>query len=143
MINFFVDTNVLVYAACKKSKFYRLSQDFLTNNRCFISDQIYLEFINVCLRNKLYQCHQALELLDNIVSQDNVSLIHPTGHTFEIWRLLQDGYQLSKRHLFDSYITATMLANGLEHLATFNTKDFAMFKEIKLHSWSDRFKVAV
>lgn len=137
MINFFVDTNVLVYAVCKNSKFYHLSQDFLTNNRCFISDQVYLEFINVCLRHKLYQYYQALELLDNVISQDNISLIHPTEHTFEIWRLLQDGYQLSKKHLFDSYIAATMLANGLEHLATFNIKDFSVFKEIELYSWDD------
>jgi len=50
---------------------------------------------------------------------------------------LHDKHKLKKRHLFDSYLVATMLTNKTEHLATINQKDFKVFEQIELVEWKE------
>ena len=41
-------------------------------------------------------------------------------------------YKVCKKDIYDANIAATMLANQLEELFTFNIKDFELFDEIRL-----------
>lgn len=49
---------------------------------------------------------------------------------FPIWRDLVERYGVSGKTTHDARLVATMLANGVDRLLTFNGKDFARFAEI-------------
>ena len=59
-------------------------------------------------------------------------VISPNQNTYYIWIELVKNYNLNGNRIFDAYLAATALSNGINQIATDNTRDFKKFKEIKL-----------
>ncbi|MDW7680970.1 MAG: hypothetical protein SCK70_10420 [bacterium] len=58
------------------------------------------------------------------------TLISPTSKTFMIFRTLLEQYPNLKNRVFDLYLTATALDNGIDNICTWNIKDFKNIQEI-------------
>jgi len=133
------DTNLLVYARDLDSPYYQRSKELqdLVNSgelKAAITPQNLLEFYSVTtnlIKNK--NADSQKEAIDEIEKYliSPFELVVPSGSEIGIvLRLIKDK-KLRGRKIFDVYLAATMLSNGIDTIYTANVKDFKMFSEIK------------
>ncbi len=137
--NIFVDTNVWVARILKNHTFHKRAKDALdehTKNKeyLYISSQIIREIISVCTLGKglsrpltwdeLYQ--ELAAVLKQVV------LLPENSKT--VARLVDLGkqYRVRGKQIHDANIAATMLANSISRILTFNPDDFKRFDEIEV-----------
>lgn len=130
-----IDSNILVYAINRRSPKHKAAQIFLQNNirHLEVAHQNILEALRVLTHPKFpysMTIHHALKAIDNILKSCRV--ICPTEKTHYITLLLIKKNKLVSDQIFDAYLAATALSNGITTIATDNTRDFKKFKEIKL-----------
>lgn len=130
-----VDTNILVYAINKRSPKYKQAQKFLEDNQgdLILAHQNILETIKVLTQPKF---SHPIDLISAIEAVLNISagcqiIIPKIGTEFIALELIKRS-KLSGNRIFDAYLTATALSNGVDAIATDNIKDFKKFKEIKI-----------
>ena len=130
----FVDTNVLVYASQKQSKFHlqaatHLDQARQAGQELWIIRQVLREYLSVVTRPQPGQAPLSMSLAINDVQ------------TFErTFNVAEDGSNVSHeltellaqvptggRQVHDANLVATMLAHGLTRLLIFNVADFRRF----------------
>ena len=58
--------------------------------------------------------------------------IFPKEKTFKLLNDFLNVHPTTKKQVFDMFLVATMLSNGVNQILTYNTKDFYRFKEIKV-----------
>ncbi|MEK7517774.1 MAG: PIN domain-containing protein [Patescibacteria group bacterium] len=130
-----VDTNILIYAINADSQKHKKAQKFLKANegKLEISHQNILEAIRV-LTHKRFSRPMALKnALKAILSvSKSCSMISPNDSTYYFAVELIKTYKLTGNRIFDAYLTATALSNGIKSIATDNTRDFKKFKEISI-----------
>ena len=130
-----VDTNIFIYAINADSPKYKRAQKFLKDNqvKLEISHQNVLEAIRV-LTHKSFSRPMTLKhaLKAVLVIIKSCFLISPNQSTYYFAIELIKNYKLSGNRIFDAYLAATALSNGIDTIATDNTRDFKKFKEIKL-----------
>lgn len=129
-----VDSNILIYSFDINSSKNAISRIFLSSekNLC-ISQQNFLETYRVITHDKYskpMKSIEALEALELIV--DEFKVIFPTNATYKLFKELCRKYIVGSNVIFDVYLIATMLSNGINIIATDNAKDFAKFEEIKI-----------
>lgn len=73
--------------------------------------------------------HEALEAV--LAITDNAKLLTPNKTTYYLFMDLIDKYRLTSDKIFDGYLIATALSNGVNVVATDNIKDFKDVSEIK------------
>lgn len=130
-----VDSNILVYAINRRSPKNKIAQIFLQNNigHLEIAHQNILEALRVLTHPKFpspMKINDALKAIENILKSCRV--ICPAEKTHYIALLLIKKNKLVSDQIFDTYLIATALSNGINAIATDNTRDFKKFKEIKL-----------
>lgn len=139
----FVDTNVLVYAADKRSPFQNqakaIRQQGLKGDMYLcISPQVLNEFYATITHPKRVDTPlsqtKALEEIDKYFKATNIQKIYPTELTVTIFLDLLSNYTVTKQAIHDLNIVATMLTYKVTHLYTYNTQDFGKFKEITVLS---------
>ena len=130
-----VDSNVLIYSLDENSSKCRVSQAFLSQNHlslCF-AHQNAVECMRVMTYSKYLRPMEVHEALDSIASVVSVfKIISPNRSTLSLFFELSRFYQVKSNVIFDLYLIATMLSNGVDTIATDNEKDFAKFEEIKV-----------
>lgn len=130
-----VDSNILVYAINKKSPKYKKAVKFLEDNKfeLVLAHQNILETIKV-LTQKKYSHPISSELATNSVSliANAGRVISPNNITYPIVLDYVKKFKLSGNRIFDAYLAATALSNGIYEIATDNIKDFQKFKEVKV-----------
>ena len=62
----------------------------------------------------------------------NFLLLPPTENSLSIFEKLIQQYQPKGNQVFDIEIVSIMLDNGINHIATFNQKDFFNLKEVQI-----------
>lgn len=130
-----VDTNILVYAINRRSPKNKIAQIFLQNNigNLEFTHQNILEALRVLTHPKFpssMKVLRALKAIENIMK--TCRIINPVEKTIYITLILIKRYKLVSDQVFDTYLAATALSNGITTIATDNIRDFKKFKEIKL-----------
>lgn len=132
-----LDSNILVYLIARKSHGHKHSMDFMNSlirskeyYGC-ISDQNYLESFRVLTHQKYKKPLTSNVARDMLNQYLNVlTIVTPKSSTLQITMDLIAKHKLLSNSVFDAYLVATMISNGISHIATFNVKDFTKYKEI-------------
>lgn len=130
-----IDTNILVYSVNLDSPKYKQAISFISENigQLEIAHQNILEAISVLTHKKFSHPKRLKEALNATLSiTRSCSLISPNQNTLYLALELIKKHKLSGNKIFDAYLTATALSNGINTIATDNTRDFKKFKGIRL-----------
>lgn len=134
------DTNILIFAHNLDSPFYEEANNLQESvNQGFLKGalavQNLLEFYSTitnqnAIRNSLAPEYALKEINKYLISP--FEIIFPTGNEIRVVNHLLADKQILGRKIFDVYIVATMLANGIRTIYTHNEKDFKIFKEVEV-----------
>lgn len=135
----FLDTNILIHHTFKRFDedkhlaTKRLFKHLVENSyQIFISSQVLREFYAISTNAKFFD--QPLSVDEAILKVDEFQssfVVLEESYTEELKRLCKK-YEIVKQKVHDTNIVATMIANGVEVIATFNRKDFDGFDEVVL-----------
>lgn len=128
-----VDSNILIYAINADSPKHTKARSFLQEKlgSLEISHQNILETIRVLTHRKFskpMKLKLALEAIQAIA--DSCRLISPDQTTYYLTLELISKYKLTGNRIFDAYLAATALSNGIDTIATDNVEDFNKLTEI-------------
>jgi len=130
-----VDSNILIYSVNLDSSKHEQAQKFISDNlgKLEITHQNILETIRVLTHKNFSHPKKLKEALSAVLSVvKSCFLIAPNQNTIYLALDLIKYHQLSRNRIFDAYLAATALSNGINTIATDNTRDFKKFKEITL-----------
>jgi len=137
----FLDTNILLHQTfddLDENKYNIVTDtlDKLLTNDCklYISSQILREFFAISTNAKIFQdpltVEEAVQKIQEF--QDSFNVLYDTNSSLDILKKLVIQYRIERQKIHDSNIAATVIANNIDGLFTFNTKDFKIFQEITL-----------
>jgi len=129
------DSNILVYSLNDDSSKQSLAQKFLQENQdnLEIAHQNIFETLRILTHPKLsarMNPIEAIQAMKDILLGYRV--ISPNDQTYRITLALMNKYNLASDMIFDAYLVATALSNGIDTIATDNVRDFKQFIEIKV-----------
>ena len=130
-----VDTNILLFAINSDSAKHKQAQKFLEDNagELEIAHQNVLEAIRVVTHRSFSQPMNLKDALSAVLSiAKSCFIISPNQNTYYLAIELIKNYKLSGNRIFDAYLAATALSNGISAIATDNTRDFKKFKGITI-----------
>lgn len=133
---YLLDTNVIIYALDGTSPFFPKAKAVLT--RCFsgeiegfVAQQNLLEATNVLVSVYKLPKKEVIKELHRLGKEFRLTTIFPLHSTiFTFWKLLAENKK-TRADIFDFYLAATMVDNGLNQILTRNAKDFAGITTIK------------
>lgn len=140
----FLDTCVLIDGLYKDSDHYAAARPLLDQAESNegagfrISPQVLAEFYAVVTHPKRVSHpkspSEALETIDKFLVMPGISLLPIPPDIVRRWMELIRRYpqHVIHRKIFDAQIVATMLANEVKTIYTFNVTDFAPFAEIEV-----------
>lgn len=132
-----VDANVLVYAMDADARHHEAARALLataldSSTTLYVTSQILCEFYSVVTNArrvpKPRSSDDALRAISDLLVFLHVLPI--PAHAVEGWLDLPRRHPVVGGDVFDLQIVATMLANGVQRIYTFNTDDFEMFPEL-------------
>ncbi len=135
----FLDTNVLIYQTFEdldetKHKICEKKINELNKKevKLYISPQIIREFYAISTNSKILNNPLTPTLAIVKVNEflDNFFIIYENSKTINILENLVLKYNIKKQKIHDTNIISTMLTHGIDHILTFNQKDFNPFDEI-------------
>jgi predicted nucleic acid-binding protein len=130
-----VDSNILVYAINSDSPKYRRAVSFLQSYKSSLvfAHQNIIEAIKVLTERKYSHPISSALAANAVLSITNAcKVISPNDMTFFLVLEYITKHQPIGNRIFDAYLAATALSNGIHQIATDNVKDFQGFREIKL-----------
>lgn len=133
MSKILADTNILVYATDRSSRFHQRSLEFLTSQgQIHLPSKVLVEFFAVVTRAPVSSLPVpvALSSIEWFTSQYPV--IHPNADSQRIlWEMTRRPTLVGLR-IHDGEIASIGLAHGIRRLATFNVRDFAGIDGIEI-----------
>lgn len=136
------DSNVLIYNHNISAPLYQQSRNYHEKVLAgeisgIISPQNLTEFLAVVTSYRRMtqplSGDKALTAIKNYLNPaSNFTVIYPNQLTLQIFQDLEKKYKVSSQKIFDVFLVATMLGNNISTLLTANTKDFALFPQIKI-----------
>ena len=118
--SFFVDANVLVYAALKDDAGHDISKALLKDSSrgpLYLSPQILAEFYSTVTSAKRvtapYSPAEAIEFIETLLSYEHVVVLPISEDVPMRWISLLKAFEVRGPHVFDLQIAATMLAHGV------------------------------
>lgn len=123
-----IDTNILVYAQDRRSPFYEKSrllfaQVISGSLEMVVSQQVILEAHSVLIKVYKRPPKEVVALIGTIVSNFSISVVCPLSTTLHRFGgLLCSAPPFND--VFDIYLAATLLDNGITKLLTANERDF-------------------
>ena len=137
-----VDTNVLVYAADTSSPVHEPSKalrdrGFRGEVPLAVAPQILMEFFAVITSPRRVSSPRSSEEaraeVEKYVGADNILTIYPDrralDHTID---LLHHHPQVTRQEIFDLFLVATMRANSVSRIYTYNHQHFTRFAGIEV-----------
>ena len=130
-----VDSNILVYSINRRSAKHVAAKNFFQSKAgdLKIAHQNIFETLRILTHPKFpfpMKINEALKAIDNILKSCQV--VSPNEKTYYITFLLIRENRVKSDQIFDAYLAATALSNGIDTIATDNIRDFKKFKEINL-----------
>lgn len=130
-----VDSNILIYSINSDSPKHKKAQKFLNDNlsNLEVAHQNILESIRVLTHRRFSRPMNLKDALNSVLNIiKSCSVISPNQNTYYLAIELINNYKLSGNRIFDAYLAATALSNGIYTIATDNVRDFQKFKELKI-----------
>lgn len=131
-----VDTNLFIYAHNADSAYYKKARRFLKklikgNNLC-LTPQVLLESFRILTQKmeKPIDEEEAWRLLDAYLN-DQTRMVYPTPKALLMAKDFSKKYRIKGAKIFDAYLVATIVENGVDTIYTHNEKDFLVFREIR------------
>jgi predicted nucleic acid-binding protein len=134
-----VDANVLVYALDADAQHHAASRALLESARdasstLYVTSQILCEFYSIVTNGKrVVKPRSSTEALKAV--SDLLGFLHVLpvpAHTVDGLMGLLARHPVTGGDVFDLQIIATMQANGVQRIYTFNTGDFDVFSELSV-----------
>ncbi len=124
-----IDTNIFIYAMDNSSAYHEAATGLLTNNHhtLFTTAKNISEFFAVTSKLKI-NLADCLAFYHEI--RINCHILFPSEKSLQIFKELLEKYQPTGNKVFDVEIISIMMAHKINHIATFNQKDFITVKEI-------------
>lgn len=134
----FIDTNILVYLANKSSPRHdetkKIFQEISKKHDMWISWQILREYAVVMTRTESFEKPLSpKKVVEDIVKWKGIFHIADENErvSSNLLKLVSD-YSLKGKRIHDANIVASMLAEEIDLIFTWDTKDFNTFTEIAL-----------
>lgn len=133
------DSNVLIYALDADARHHTAARALLESARdgsttLYVTSQILCEFYAVVTNArrvaKPRTSADALDAISDLLAFLNVLPV--PAHAVDGWMNLLRRRPVTGGDVFDLQIVATMQANDVQRIYTFNTGDFAIFDEISV-----------
>ncbi|HEY1835886.1 MAG TPA: PIN domain-containing protein [Candidatus Saccharimonadales bacterium] len=131
---FLADSNIIIYALNSSSPKHKAAQVFLQAHASHLAlaHQNVLESLRVLTHHKFSSPMTPAEATRAIMSiAEACRVITPDRTTYYLALELIRKYKLPGDKIFDAYLAATALTNGVSTIATDNTKDFAAIEELE------------
>jgi len=136
--SFLVDTNILVYLSDKNSQFYLPTLHFFEksereNIKLVVAHQSILELTRTLVKDYQLNFTQATQKSRLITYDEKFEVIFPLYSTLHTY------YKIAKNknkigNVFDLYLAATALDNGINNIVTNNPIDFTKIPNFKAFS---------
>lgn len=132
-----LDTNIIIYAINTASPKHTKAQQFIREyqSKLAIAHQNIFEALRVLTHPNFpspLTVPKAIQAVENIA--EALHIIFPTFETHHLATELIKKYHLTADKVFDAYLVATAITNGIETIATDNTKDFQLLTEVETHN---------
>ena len=137
-----VDTNVLIYAADTSASFHEPSRQlrdrgFRGEVSLVVTPQVLMEFFAVITSPRRVttprSAEEARAEVEKYAHAANIPKIYPDSTALErTIQLLQHHPQVTRQEIFDLFLVATMLANGVTRIYTYNQQHFTRFAGIEV-----------
>lgn len=127
-----VDTNILVYATNKDSGYYKKSKKILEiiakgEIKGVITPQNVFEYISVVTSKKRVfnpvLTHVAVSAIEHFI-ESGIKIIYPSEESLNEGLKLTGKAKARGQKVFDVYLAATLIDNGVKFIITANTSDF-------------------
>jgi len=134
-----LDANVLVYAVNADASQHTASRALLSATRdasttLYVSSQILCEFYSIVTNPRrvatALSSAEALGIVSTILALPGLQVLPIPARTVSGWIELLQQRPVTGGDIFDLQIVATMQANGIDRIYTFNTEDFEAFPGI-------------
>jgi len=136
-----IDTNVLIYSYDETQNLHSSSYAFIENAfkgliSALIAHQNLLEFLAVVTNPKRveYPLSTGGAFEKIAVYAANLPLISPSVRTFSTFTDLFSRHPLMRERIFDLYLAATALDNGITQICTWNVKHFKAIPELSVRT---------
>ena len=130
------DSNLLVYFLDEKSSFFEPTKQLFSliiikQITGILAHQNILEAENVFITKYKLNKDAVLDSMEKVVDSFYFELISPSATTFEQFNKLYSS-STAKTDIYDYYLAATMLDNGINRILTGNSKDFSRIPGIEV-----------
>jgi predicted nucleic acid-binding protein len=129
--SFFVDANVLVYAALKDDSRHDVAKALLKDSSrgtICISPQILTEFYSTITSSKRvtvpYAPMDAVKFIETLLGYEHIRVLPISREVSDRLHALLKTYGVKGPLVFDLQIVATMLVHGVTKILTYNVRDF-------------------
>lgn len=137
-----IDTNVLVYAADTTAAFHEPSKQLRDRGMrgelsLAVSPQVLMEFFAVVTNPRRVEHprspEEARAEIDKYVHAAAIRKIHPGNDILgRALTLMEQHPQVTRQDIFDLFLVATMFANGVTCIYTYNQEHFTRFEGIEV-----------
>ncbi len=128
-----VDTNVLVYAADMSFPLHEEAREALfvlaEEDRGFITPQNLTEFISTTTKLGM-ELPAVMDYVETF--SEMFRIVYPNHVTLALFVSLVQQREITKARVFDAFLAATYLSNGIDAIYTYNTKDFEKLGAIRV-----------
>ena len=135
-----LDTNILVYARDSESPFFKKAKEIVYKARrgeleACISLQNLSEFYAIVTNPKQVQnpltSQEAKKDVEEYLFYSNIKKLSVKESTVKLAIELAEKYSITKQHIYDTQLVATLIENRVKKIITMNTDDFSVFNEIE------------
>jgi predicted nucleic acid-binding protein len=128
------DSNILVYSLDEDSPFFQktkaLYRHVLDNNiQPVVATQNITETTNVLCKYYKVEIQTAAEKISDLIDTFSFQVIQPKQETHTTFFQLLSRYS-THLQIYDTFLAATLINNGIQNVITCNEKDFAHCEEL-------------
>lgn len=135
-----LDANILVYAVNEDSQFHDTAvklrnKGLMGEIPLCVTPQVLSEFFAIItdprrIELPLTQAEAALEV-ENYFFSKSIIKVYPQPNVIQFMLDFLKRYSVTRQGIFDLQLVATMLANNITRIYTYNEKDFLQYAEIE------------
>jgi len=134
-----LDANILAYAVNADAPQHAVSRALLNaagdpSITLYVTSQILCEFYSLITNPRRVAVasspSEALSIISAILALPGIHVLPTPARVVAGWMQLLERRPVIGGDVFDLQIVATMLANGIQRIYTFNTDDFEVFSEL-------------
>jgi predicted nucleic acid-binding protein len=138
-----LDTNVLAYAVDADAPQHAASRALLEaasdpSITLYVTSQILCEFYSLITNPRrvrvVASAAEAMSLISTMLALPGLFVLPTPARAVVGWMQLLQRHPVTGGDIFDLQIVATMQANGIQRIYTFNTDDFRVFPELAVRT---------